>query len=167
MAALNAALAFPQVADRAGTIAQYLHLDMAGVRQVFFDVYGRVTESELCFGRASCKSLLQLAGIAYYAHAATPAAGDCLDEHFGAAGQRREECFGFPELHGLGTSGQQFDPAFAGQLSRIELVTERDERVRRRADERDAGCLDSRGKLGVLAQETVARMHSVAVVLLR
>jgi len=81
--ALRAALAVPQVHDL-GSIADYLHLDVAGARQKLFHVELADAKRLQRLRAAPLVGARHILRITHFAHAAPTAAGDGL-QHHGAA----------------------------------------------------------------------------------
>ena len=162
VAALDGAFALPEMADRAVVVADDLHLDVAGVADQALDIDAVAAEGRHRLGLAARIGLLQLVGVVDDAHAAAAAAGDRLD-HDGAAGAQ-----GFQEgpcLFQAGRPAGALDDGHAAlfcQRLGLRLVAEQVERFRRRPDKDDAFLDAAPGERGILAEETIARMHGVA-----
>ncbi len=78
MAALQGALALPEVTDRSRAVADDLHLDVPRPEQVALDVEVAVAERRLRLGAAALEGVLERRGVRHHAHAAAAAAGDRL-----------------------------------------------------------------------------------------
>ena len=59
MATLNTAVTLPEMDDIATSVGQHLHLDMAGMIEIFLDIDRIVSECRLRLGRASVERLLE------------------------------------------------------------------------------------------------------------
>ena len=81
MPALQAAIAFPQVHDRTGTVAEDLDFDMTRQWDESLGVQRAVAESRLGFcGTTRKRARDRLVG-PQHLHAATATAGRCLEYH--------------------------------------------------------------------------------------
>ncbi len=162
MLSLQAALSFPKVGDHPCTIADHLHLDVAGIDHQLLGIDVAPAERRTRLGLAAFVGGGDVGNVRDRSHAPATAAGDGL-EHHGAVGRH--------EGLGLGDRGQHFaadehrHTDLGGQDSGSRLVTEEPQRPRRGPHERDAGGLDGGGKVGVLAQESVTGVDGVASVL--
>ena len=83
VAALQRAVALPQVRDGAGAVADDLHFDVAGARQQLLDVDIAVAERAARLGLAARVGLVEIIAGEHDAHAAPAAAGDRLDDNGG------------------------------------------------------------------------------------
>ena len=167
IAPLDGAFALPQMADAAGAVASDLDLEVARTRHQPLNVYVGVAEGGPRFGLASPVRLVQFVGMVHRAHPAAATAGDRLDHHrnlgLGAAvAQRREKFPGLAKTGRTRSAGQQWHPDALCQRSRAHLVAEQLEDFRPRADELDPFFGRAAGEPGVLAEEAVAGMDSVA-----
>src|SRR5215469_15325543 len=81
MAALDAALAFPEMDHVTGTITRDLDLDMACAGHHLLDVNIAAAEGGERFGLAPCVGFRDLAGVKYLSYAAAAAARNRLYHH--------------------------------------------------------------------------------------
>ncbi len=162
VAALQRTVALPEVRHRAGTVTDDLDFDVARAGHPLFDVEGTVAEGPRGFGLAACVSGVDLGRVRDDAHPPAAAAGDRLDDHFGAAGEGREER---PRLLDGDRPGAARNGRHAVLLRDgfgLRLVAEGGQRLRGRADE-DQPSLDAAPReLLVLAQEAPPGVDRVA-----
>ena len=161
VAALQRAIALPQMNDIALAVAEHLHFDMARREDVFLYQHARVAKRRLALALRGLQRGLEGVGRIDAAHAAPAAAGDRLDEHRVAdlAGARLQKHRAL-----LGAMIARHDRR-AGLRHRglgFALQAHRAHGVRRRPDKHDAGLRAGLCEFGVLAQETVARMQALS-----
>ena len=160
VAALDRALALPQVHEVAVRVAQHLDLDVARLLDVLLDEDAVVAEARLRLGAAGGEAFARLAVVVRDAQALAAAAGGRLDHHRIADVAR--------DAHGLvgvlddvGVAGDRRDLRLLRELLRRDLVAHRRDRRVLRADEHDARRLELARERLVLRQEPVARMHGL------
>ena len=159
VASLQAAVAFPQMADGTGTVAEHLHFDMPRVTHQLLDVQGAVTERRLGLGLAAGVGFGQRRRLEHRAHATATATGQGLEHHGAMLGA---EGLGLFQAHRLVDAGHQRHAAALGQGAGGGFVAEQFEHLRRWADKGDAGGLAAAGELGVLGEEAVTGVDGVA-----
>ena len=164
MAALQRAIALPQMDDVAVPVAEDLHFDVARLLDVLFEVDAAVLEGLLGFLLGGVEAGLQADVVAGHAHAAAAAAGRRLDQHRDSR-SRRASCSG---LGLVGRSARRCRArrarsASLGQLAGLVLVAQPAHRLVRRADELDVAVAAHLGEVGVFRQEAVAGMDRLHV----
>ena len=163
VAALHRAVTFAEVDRVAEAVGEHLDLHMARIFQEFFHVHHRVAEGGLGLGARHVDRVDQCRLGMHDAHAATTTTTGCLDDHriadtLGDAddllGVLRQRTFGARDagdargLHGI--------------LGR-HLVAHQADRLGARADENEAGFLDTFGKVGVFREEPIARVDGLCI----
>ena len=163
MPALHRAVAFTQPDRVAEGVGQDLDLDVARVLQELLHVDRGIAEGGAGLGAGGLYGVDQRCLGVHHAHAAAAATAGGLDDH-GVTDQ--------PSLADdlLGVVGQgAFAARDAGHaaldhgLLGGDLVAHRADRLRCRPDEDKAAFFDTLGEVGVLAEETVARMDGFSV----
>ena len=91
MPSLDAALAFTQLADRAASITDHLHLDVPRSRDQLLHIDGPVAKRCLRLRRTACVGVLDLLDPLDDPHPSPTAAGDRLDQHRGVASEAFKE----------------------------------------------------------------------------
>ncbi len=162
MAPLQRALALPQMAHL-GAVADDLHFDVARVGEQFFGIEPRVAERRVRFGRAALERVFEFGRGGDDAHAASAAAGDRFDDHRAAAARCEKSACGI-DVDRRGRAGRHRHAALRRECRAPQLVAEQFERGGVGSDERDAGIGERRGEARILGEESVTRMHRVAVV---
>ncbi len=162
VAALDAALALAEARDRAAAVADDLDLDVARPRHQALDVDVAVAEGGERLRPAALVGVVERRERRDDAHPAPAAAGDRLDHHRVARGERAEEAPGVLERRGAARTGQDGDAAALRERARLGLVAEQLERLRTRADERDARGRASAREIRALGEEAVAGVNRVA-----
>ncbi len=162
MTALDAAFALAEMDDVAVVIADHLHLDVPGVGNNLFDIDIVATECRLGLGPAAVIRLFQLGDAEDHAHASAAAAGDGLDHDRAGGAERGEEVAGLVQTGGAAGSLGNRDAATVGQRASRNLVAEQFQQFRARSHEYQARVGAGASESGVLAQESIARMHRVA-----
>ena len=81
VAALQAAVAFPQMADGARAVAEHLNLDVPGLLQQLLHVQRAIAEGGLRLGLAAGIGLGQFRRLAHGAHPPAATAGQGLEHH--------------------------------------------------------------------------------------
>ena len=154
MPALDAALALEQMQDVAVDVADDLHLDVAGARDVFLDIQIGPAERSLCLGRAAIPRLPQFGRMTHHTHTATAAASHRLHHHPGAWRKLPHEGLSRVEA---GRPLRPLRDGDAGLPRRGEgphLVAERAKHLGRRPDEDEAGLCAEAREVGAFAEET-------------
>ena len=80
MAALQRTIALEEMHDVALPVAEYLHLDMTGTRDIFFDEHARIAEGALRLAHCALQRILEIDMRVHPAHPLAAAPGDRLDE---------------------------------------------------------------------------------------
>ena len=157
--ALQGAVAFIQVDDITGVIAQDLHLDVLGFDHGPLDVDGAVTEGGLGLTGGLPGQLAQVLGLLDEPHAAPATTGDGLDE------DRVGLSLGtLDDLIDVGAGGGFRQDGQAGLLrggDSLGLVTREVEHLRGGADEGNAVLRAFTRELGVFRKETITRVDRV------
>ena len=159
IAALHRAVAFEQVQGRSVCVGENLHLDVTRPQHRLLQEHGRVTERAVGLPHRSLERTTQLGRRLDPAHAPAAAACNSLREDrkpdfFCACDQHLDVCRRRRRPQNRNTRGN-------GMLFRGDLVSRHLEHVLARPDERDSVLGRSLRQLGVLAQETVARVDRV------
>ncbi len=160
VAALDRAVALPQVVEAAVLVAEDLHLDMAGALDHLLQVALAVAEGGLGLAPALAHLFLQLLGLHDGPHAAAAAAPAGL-EHEGIA-----DLLGHPAdlVHVVGQHLGGRDHRHPGLLrdaAGAGLVAQRAHRLGARADEGDAGGVAGVDEFGVFRQQAIAGVDRV------
>ena len=162
IAALHRTVALEQVDQVAVRVAEQLDLDMAGAFNQLFEIDLVVAEGGLGLAPRRLHQIGHLLGGADGAHAAPAAAPARLQHH------READAPGFRQRRGrIGgerTGGRHHrHGGRLGQRARFHLVAEGAHHIGRGADEGDAGLGAGFGEIGILGQETIARVNRVAL----
>ena len=165
VAALDRALAFPQVDEVAVRVAQHLDLDVPRLLDELLDEHPVVAEARLRLGLARHEAFARLLVVVRDAQALATAAGRRLDHHR-IADVLRNPHGGRRVGNDVGVARNRIDVRLGGELLRRDLVAHRGDRRVLRADEHDAGGLHVARERLVLRQEAVARMHGLGAGLL-
>ena len=152
--------------DRAGAVADHLHLDVAGQTEQPFHIQIALAESGQRLRPAAFKRGGQIGRRVYRPHAAPAAARHRLHHDRRAIPQSRHERLGRREIHRPGAWCHGHAPCL-GERARCRLVAEQVQRFGRGADENQPGGRAGAGERRVLRQEAIARMHRVAAGLAR
>ena len=160
VAALRRAVACRHPDEIAVVVADDLHLDVAGPREIALDVHLVAAEERLSLALRAGHRFVDLAGAVDDLHASAAAAERRLDRHRPAV--LLAECSDLVGVRGeLGRARNDRRAAAQRRLAARHLVAHRLDRVRRRSDERDAEVDDRPGEVGVLGEEPVAGVHAV------
>ena len=144
-------------------VGQDLHLDMARTLHQPLGVHAVQAEGGARLALAAGVGILHLGQAAHRAHAAPAAAGHGLEHHAGAA-LRLEEVARLGKRQRAAAAGHDGHAVLPGQLARARLVAKQRQLRGRGADEAQAGIGYGLGKVGALAQETIAGVDGVAAV---
>ena len=150
------------MADGAGGVADYLHLDVAGAGDETLDVDGVVAEGGAGLRAGALVGGGEFGGVGDDAHATAAAAGDRFDDDGTAIAEAGEEGLGLLERDRAVAAGEERDALGFGERACSGLVAEQFEGVDGGADEGDAGGLASSGEVGVFGEEAVAGVDGVA-----
>src|SRR5262249_10686012 len=162
VAALQRTITLPEVDDVAVMVGEDLHLDVARLLDVLFEVDAAVLERALGFLACGLKAGLEADVVAGDANAAAPAAGRRLDEHgIAHAVSQREGLFliGDQSL----AAGHYRDADSLGELAGLVLVAEQTHGLDGRADELDLAGAADLGEVRVLGEEAVAGVDGLDV----
>ena len=161
--ALGAALAFAEVDEAAGFVAEKLDLDVPGAPDQFLDVQAAVAERALGLGPAALPGLLDLVRRGDDAGSAAASAGNRLDDHRLAVAQAGEELARLLQGRRPVGAAQHRDVRAGRRGARPALVAEEPQHLGPRADECNAGLGAGGGEGRVLGQEAVTGVDRVAV----
>ena len=157
MAALDRAVAFPQVHRVAVHVSQDLDFDVARVLHEFLNVDGRVTECRLRLGTCGVVTVDQAGFVARDAHAASPAAERGFDNH-GVADLRGDlHRFRFG-VHRSGRAGNDGTVRVTRHLLGVVFLPQARDRLRVGPDEVDLARLAHFGEVSILREESVPRV---------
>ena len=163
VAPLHGAIALTQPDRVFVLVSQNLDFNVPGILQEFLHVNLRVAKSRASFGLGGLHRVEQRRFRVYHAHAATAAAARRLDDD-GVAnlfGNTLDEGrVGGQRALGTGHAGHT---CLQHRLLGRDLVAQQANRLWRRANELETAFFDPLGKIGVLAQETVAGMNRLGV----
>jgi hypothetical protein len=165
VAALDGAVALAQGNNRAVLVADQLHLDVPGALDIALEIDGAIAEGGGGFARCGNDSILKVGRLVHPAHAPATAACRGLDEHRIADVLR----FGRDRTPSVGSGrGDRLEGARddghvggRGPGTRLELVAQLSQGLRRRTDERDPSRRAGLGQLRLLGQEAVARVQRI------
>ncbi len=157
---LQRAFALVEVHSVAMAVGHDLDLDVPRFLDEFLDEDLVVTETRAGLVRGTFETVAAFSVVAGDAHALAAAAGGRL-EH-----DRVADVLGHLDgvigvLHRAGEARDRVDAGLVGQLLGRDLVAHRLDRAGVRADEDDIRRVQGRPELGVLGQETVARVHGL------
>src|SRR5258708_5185303 len=139
MAALDAALAFPQVSYRTAAVAHNLHFEVPGVRHDLLDIHIVVAERGPRFGAAPLVQRGNIVASAHHAHPPAAAAGNGLYHHRAVFGERGQEGTGVVERCRPPRTGKHRDSELRRERTGARLVAEQLEDLGPRTDEHDPG----------------------------
>ena len=146
--------------DGALAVAQDLHLDVAGLLDHLLDIEAAIAEGRLGFGAGLRHQGLELAEIMGHADAAATAAGRRLDHHREADGLGHQPgALGIIDT-AIGARHDGYARCFGRGTCR-HLVAHDADGLAFGPHEDESGRLYRIRKIGVLGQETIARMHRV------
>ena len=153
VAALDRAVALPEVDRRPVAVGQDLDLDVARALDIALAEDAAVAEARLRFPARRLERLLELVGRPHDAHSAAAAPRGGLDD------QRVADLVRLARL-------DDGDAGLAGKPLGLELVAGRADRLRAGADEDEPGRVHGLGEVAVLGQEAVAGVDRVGAGLL-
>ncbi|MPM38347.1 hypothetical protein SDC9_84976 [bioreactor metagenome] len=162
VAALNAAIAFPEVDDIAVVVGQDLEFDVARIDDIFFHVKRSVAEGLLRLGPCRMEALNQTRVIVRDAHSAAAAAGRCLDDYRIAQRPRHFDRIGLADDQAFAAGRRRHSGLLHGG-ARHRLVAQSPHRLGRGADEGDVVLAAGFGEIGVFGQEPVPRVNRVDI----
>ena len=158
MPPLQGAFALEQRQQIAMAVADHLHLDVAGIVDIFLDQHAVVAERRLGLALGADDGRPKLGGRAHDAHAAAAAAGGRLHQHRKAdlVGGLRERRL----VLGLAViAGHQRHAGLLHQRLGAGLRAHRRHHLGGRTDEDEAGLGAGLREFGIFGQEAVAGMH--------
>jgi hypothetical protein len=160
VAALDGAIALVEVDDVAVFVAEDLHLDVFGARDVFLEEDGGIAEGAAGLALRLVEEMGEIGGFVHDAHAATAAAEGRFDDERETDGLGDLE--GFVAIgDGLLGAGQRGHADALGEGAGGGFVAHHFEEFGARADEDEAGLLAGAGKVRVFREETVAGVDGV------
>ncbi len=154
-----------QVEHIALTVAQHLHLDMLGARDILLEKDRGIAKGPLRFALRFIEQGIEIACLVHHAHA-TPASAESRLDDQRKSNIRRDLQGHAPVAHRVLRAGQSRNLQLLRQRARRHLVTHEFEQVRLRADELDARRPARAGEIRILREEPVARMNEVHAMLL-
>ena len=160
MAALHRAIALVQMDHVAVLVAENLHLDVLGVRNIFFEEHRWIAEGAFGFRLRFVQQTRKVGSFLHHAHAASAAAEGGLDDEREAdllCGLHRLLAVG----NGFFVAGQNRDVDFLCERAGGGFVAHHVEQLRPRPDERDAGFGARAGEVRVLGKKAVTWMNRV------
>ncbi|MGY3295265.1 hypothetical protein ACVWWP_008332 [Bradyrhizobium sp. LM3.6] len=160
MPPLHRAIALAEMNGIAVAVAEHLNLDMTGIVDGAFEDDGGIAERRLRLRPCTAHGIAEGCSVGDEPHAAAATAGDRLDHHGEA------DLFGFRQhdlvaLIGALIARHDGHAGLVHDLLGAGLVTHRRDRLRRRADEDQAGILAGLRKILVFGEETIAGMHCI------
>ena len=161
MAALDGAVALPELHAVTIAIDGDLDLDVAGVVKPFLEVEGIVTECRFRLGSADPERRFELSRGSNHAHALAAATGRGLDENRVADPLRLDQRMLIVADH-PDRPGDRREAIAPEEAACPLLARETIENLGRRADERQVMGADNLGEGLVLGQESVARVDGIA-----
>ena len=160
--ALQAALAVPQVRDRARPVSDDLHLDVPGPGQQLFHIQLARAEGAAGLRRGPREGLVEVGQARHRPHAPPASAGHGLEHDGPARPQAGQEVPRLLQGHRGADAREHRHAAALGQHPRRGLVAEDLQGFGGGPDEGQPGLLAGGRERAVLAQETVARVNGVA-----
>ena len=161
VAALNTALALPQVNDVALPIRGNLDLDVMAALDQSLQIQTTVAKRGLRFQLGQRKHSRQLVGVVGYAHTAAAAAGDGLEHHrvTEVFGRRLERRFN-SDQHLLGTR-DDWNPGCFHQIARAYFVAKGTNGSWLWSDKSNAHFIAYFRQIGIFGQKPIARMNGI------
>ena len=165
VAALDRALALVEVQQVAVAVANQLDLDMTRLLDKFFNEHPVVAKAVARLIAAAGETLQRLLVVGGHAQALAAAAGAGLDHHrvTDAAGDFNRA---LGRLDGAVDAGNAVDAGHQREFFGFDFVAHGRNRVVLWADEDNACLFGPARKIGVFAEETVARVHRLGAGLL-
>ena len=160
MAALQRAVALVEMDRVAVRVGEHLHLDMARRRDIFLDQHAVVAERILGLALGCFQHGFEIGMLVDAPHPLAAAAGDGLDQHRIAdlISLLLEE----GRLLAIAVIARHHrHPGLLHQRLGAAFQSHGADRLRRRADEDEAGLCARLGELGILRKKSVARMHTL------
>ncbi len=167
MAALQRALALPHVSHLPRAIADDLHLDVTGARQILLDVEIAVAERGGRLRAAASVGVVDLLGARDDPHATATSARHRLEDDGSSRTERGVKFLNLGGARRARSPLQDRHAAALGERSSAALVAQELEHLGARTDERDARRRAAPREVRVLGQEAVARVKRVAAGLAR
>src|SRR5579864_7654682 len=145
-------------------VAEDLHLDMARVKQVFFEEYTTVAKRRLGLARRRFERGFELGAAFDHPHPASAATSSSLheDRKAGSSGERARR----GEVAGVDAGYHRYAGRYCYSPSR-DLVAQGGHHVRRRPHKDDTRRFASTRELRPFREEAVTRMDSIGLRLLR
>ncbi len=159
VAALHGAVPLEEVDDLALTVGEDLHLDVAGLDDGLLQEHGGVAERGGGLPGRGLDGFPQLGGVLHTAHAPAAASRDRLHEH--GETDRVGGAHEFVDVGGGRGGSEDGDARLPGRGHGARLVPGQLQDAGVGADEGDARVRAGLGQLGVLRQESVARVDGV------
>ncbi len=166
VATLDGAVALEQVHKVAMRVAEDLHLDMTGALDQLLEIDLVLAEGRLCLALRRVDVAHQRLLVADDAHAASAAAPGGLQHHRVADPRRQPAHLGHVVGQRIGRRHHR-NAGLDGEIARRHLVAETPHRLRRRADEDDAGLGAGLGEFGAFREKAVTGMDGVGAGRLR
>ena len=160
MAALNGTVALKKMHDVAVFVAQNLNFNVLGVLDVFLNEDVIVAERFCRFALCGVIFVEQVGLVAHNAHAASAAACSCLQNNGITAFVCEIDSF-LVALDGFLDTRNGGDAHFIGNNFRLNLIAQLVHHVRSGANELNARAFACLREIGILGQETIARMNCV------
>ncbi len=167
VAALQRALALPDVSHLARAVSDDLHFDVPRARQVLLDVEIPVAERRGRFRATARIRVVELLGARDDPHAAAASARDRLQHDRAARPEGREKFAGLGGAGRARSAVQDRHAATLGERTSAALVAEQLEHIGSRTDERDPRLRAAPRESGVLGEKPVARVERIAAGLAR
>ena len=167
MTALHRTIALVQMNHIAVLVAENLHLDVLGARNVFLEEHRRIAERAFRLRLRLVQQVRQIAGFVDHPHAAPAAAERRLDDQRKTDFLRRLQRLCPDPTIGSSLPGSTGTLIFLRQRARGRLVAHHVEQLRTRPDKRDSRLGAGAGEIRVLGQKPVAGMNRVHALFLR
>jgi hypothetical protein len=163
VAALHGAVAFGQMDGVALAVSQYLDLHVARILQKFLHVHLIVAERRARFRTRGGDGVAQMRLGVHHAHAAPAAAAGGLDDDRIADLAGDGHVLVHVIVERTAGTGHARDSGILHGADGLDLVAHQADGLGLRPDEHKAGLLHLFGEVGVLGQETIARMDRAGV----
>mmetsp|Transcript_18923 Transcript_18923/g.50696 ORF Transcript_18923/g.50696 Transcript_18923/m.50696 type:complete len:476 (-) Transcript_18923:343-1770(-) len=158
---LDAAVPLVEVCSASLTVSYNLNLDVTSTFHELLEEDGTVAKGSSRLARAPVVRIRKLSLAAHHAHAAASSAERCLEDDGVRDLVVDEELRGFLSGGKEARTAQDRDATALGQLSRLHLVTQERNGLRRRSHETHTSIRTSGSKLGAFAEEAVAWMYGL------
>ena len=150
-----------QVDHVAVFVAENLHLDVLGARDVAFQEHRRIAEGAPGLALRLVEQTRQIARLVHHAHAAAAAAERRLDDERKTDFAWRSSSASSRSSTASSVPGSVGTPTFCARARAAVLSPISSSNSARGPDKRDARLRAGPGELGILGQESVARMDQV------